>query len=162
MKLKLNEYWIKKLLSYPETGMGYQRVDVILKSGKVIRNIIALNAEELDFPEDFSDMKLEEIVDLIADFIQTLLNCKLQTSNPQLLKFTHKNYTLLSDRQVNKHLLVIFDFYDWPENFGGYISIISNNQEIARLNHAENSLSIIHLPTPGLPELLFPSLLQNL
>ena len=66
MKLKLNEYWIKKLLSYPETGMGYQRVDVILKSGKVIRNIIALNAEELDFPEDFSDMKLEEIVDLIV------------------------------------------------------------------------------------------------
>lgn len=66
MKLKLNESWTKKLLNYPEIGMGYQRVDVILKSGQIIKDVIVLNAEDLVLPNQYADVKLEEIADLIV------------------------------------------------------------------------------------------------
>jgi len=66
MKLKLSENWTQKLLSYPETGMGYQRVDIILKSGQVIKNIIVLNAEEFVLPEEYAEVRVEDISDLIV------------------------------------------------------------------------------------------------
>ncbi|MEW5894447.1 MAG: hypothetical protein AB1650_01630 [Candidatus Omnitrophota bacterium] len=66
MKLKLSENWTKKLLSYPETGMGYQRVDIVLKSGQVIKNIIVLNAEELVLPEEYAELRVEDVSDLIV------------------------------------------------------------------------------------------------
>ena len=61
MKLKLNKYWTEYLLKYPEAGMGYQRVDVILKSGQIIKDIIVLNAEDLVLPDEYRNLKLEEI-----------------------------------------------------------------------------------------------------
>lgn len=61
MKLKLNKYWTEYLLKYPETGMGYQRVDVILKSGQIIKDIVVLNAEDLVLPDEYRNLKLEEI-----------------------------------------------------------------------------------------------------
>lgn len=64
MKLKLNKYWTERLLKYPETGMGYQRVDVILKSGQIIKDIVILNAEDLMLPEEYRNLKLEEIENL--------------------------------------------------------------------------------------------------
>jgi hypothetical protein len=64
MKLKLNMSWTEKLLKYPETGMGYQRVDVILKSGQIIRDIVVLNAKYLILPD--LELKLEEIANLIG------------------------------------------------------------------------------------------------
>jgi len=66
MKLKLDAHWTGKLLKYPETGMGYQRVDVVLNSGQVIKSCTVLNAEDLVLPEQYSCVKLEEIVDLIV------------------------------------------------------------------------------------------------
>lgn len=65
MKLKLNKYWTEKLLKYPETGMGYQMVDVILKSGSAIRNVVVLNAEYLDLPDQYKDLKVKEVKNLI-------------------------------------------------------------------------------------------------
>jgi hypothetical protein len=56
--------WTEKLLKYPETGMGYQRVDVILKSGQIIRDIVVLNAKYLILPD--LELKLEEIANLIG------------------------------------------------------------------------------------------------
>lgn len=64
MKLKLNPYWTKHLLRFPETGMGYQKVDVILKSGQIIKDIIILNAEDMVLPEQYSKLQCEEIVEL--------------------------------------------------------------------------------------------------
>lgn len=64
MKLKLNKYWTEYLLKYPEAGMGYQRVDVILKSGRVIKDIVILNAEYLVLPAEYKNFKLDEIKDL--------------------------------------------------------------------------------------------------
>lgn len=64
MKLKLNKYWTEYLLKYPETGMGYQRADVILKSGQVIKNIVILNAEDLVLTDEYKNLKLDEIKNL--------------------------------------------------------------------------------------------------
>jgi hypothetical protein len=66
MKLKLNKNWTEKLLKYPETGMGYQRVDVLLKSGQIIRDVVVLNAEDLVLPNQYGGLKLEKIAGLIA------------------------------------------------------------------------------------------------
>lgn len=66
MKLKLNKYWTEYLLKYPERGMGYQRIDVLLKSGEIIKDIVVLNAEELLLPDQYTDLKTEEITNLIV------------------------------------------------------------------------------------------------
>jgi len=66
MKLKLNKYWTEYLLKYPETGMGYQRVDVILKSGQTIKNIVVLNAEDLILPDEFKHLNLSEITNIVV------------------------------------------------------------------------------------------------
>jgi hypothetical protein len=66
MKLKLNENWTKKLLKYPESGMGYQKVNVLLKSGQVIKNVIVLNAEDLVLPDQYENLRIDEITDLIV------------------------------------------------------------------------------------------------
>ena len=39
----LSQEWVDKLSKLPETGMGYQIVDVYLKNGVVIRNAIVAN-----------------------------------------------------------------------------------------------------------------------
>jgi len=66
MKLKLNAHWTEKLLKYPETGMGYQRVDVVLKSGKTVSDIVVLNAENLVLPDQYANLELQDIADLIV------------------------------------------------------------------------------------------------
>lgn len=66
MKLKLSKYWTEYLLKYPETGMGYQKVDVILKSGQIIKDVVILNAEDLMIPEKYENLKLEEITNFIV------------------------------------------------------------------------------------------------
>lgn len=45
--LKLPENFINILINLPETGMGYQIVNVILKSGKVLYQHKVINSELL-------------------------------------------------------------------------------------------------------------------
>jgi hypothetical protein len=45
--LKLPESFIKILVNLPESGMGYQIVKVILKSGKILHKHKVLNSELL-------------------------------------------------------------------------------------------------------------------
>ncbi|CAN5291051.1 hypothetical protein BH09BAC2_BH09BAC2_03590 [soil metagenome] len=45
--LKLPQSFVSLLAKLPETGMGYQTVKVILKSGKVLHEHKVLNAEIL-------------------------------------------------------------------------------------------------------------------
>lgn len=65
MNLRLNSVWTEHLLKYPEKGMGYQRVDIKLKSGEIIENCSVLNAEDLILPENYSYLKVQDIEDLI-------------------------------------------------------------------------------------------------
>ena len=64
MKLKLNKYWMEHILKYQETGMGYQKVDVILKSGQIIKGVVVLNTEDLVFLDEYKNLRLDEIKDL--------------------------------------------------------------------------------------------------
>lgn len=44
--------------------MGYQRVNVRLKSGKLIRDLIVENAEKMNIPEGAEPFKEEDIADI--------------------------------------------------------------------------------------------------
>jgi len=50
--LKLPDTFIDILVNLPESGMGYQIVKVILKSGKVLRQHKVLNSELLMLEEN--------------------------------------------------------------------------------------------------------------
>lgn len=63
MRIKLNEYWIKKMLELPESGMGYQHVEVRLKDGTIVKEGFVYNAEELELP-DVQDIKLDDISEI--------------------------------------------------------------------------------------------------
>lgn len=64
MRIKLNERWIEILSNLPESGMGYQKVDVKLKNGKVIKNVLVFNAEELEIPDKEVKITLSDIADI--------------------------------------------------------------------------------------------------
>lgn len=51
-KLKLSENQIEVLLRLPETGMGYQKVKLTLKNGKVLYDMTVLNSEFLVVEEN--------------------------------------------------------------------------------------------------------------
>lgn len=51
-KLKLSEKLINTLINLPESGMSYQIVNVILKSGKVLYQHKVLNSEFLMLEEN--------------------------------------------------------------------------------------------------------------
>jgi len=61
MTVKLDEKWSRKLAQLPETSMGSQHVDIILKGNRVIRDVPVFNAEECQCPEEFDP---EDIVDV--------------------------------------------------------------------------------------------------
>jgi hypothetical protein len=58
--IQLSEKWAPQLLSEPETGMGYQIVSIVLKSGKTIEQAMVVGGQitkvrgfdEIPFAED--------------------------------------------------------------------------------------------------------------
>lgn len=59
-KLRLLESQIETLINLPETGMGYQKVKLTFKNGKVLNNMTVLNSEILLVEEDQS-LNVQEI-----------------------------------------------------------------------------------------------------
>ena len=59
--VRLPEPWIDRLVHLPESGMGYQRVNIILKRGKVLKDVIVLNAEECQVPESFEPSDVVDV-----------------------------------------------------------------------------------------------------
>jgi hypothetical protein len=61
--LKLTDSFINVLVNLPESGMGYQLVKVILKSGKVLHRHKVLNSEllMLDENENITVKDIEKI-----------------------------------------------------------------------------------------------------
>lgn len=45
----------------PETGMGYQKVNFVLKDNRIIKNVIVLNAEECQTNEDFDPAEIVDV-----------------------------------------------------------------------------------------------------
>jgi hypothetical protein len=59
--VRLSESWSQRLVQMPESGMGYQRVDVLLKDGRLIKNVMVLNAEECQTSEPFDPADIADI-----------------------------------------------------------------------------------------------------
>lgn len=62
-RIKLPRRWTDYLLTQPESGMGFQRVVVRLKDGRILDSAIVFNAEELESP-DRVRVGPEDIVDI--------------------------------------------------------------------------------------------------
>ncbi len=64
MRLTLDSRWIEELRRMPESGMGYQRVRVKLRDGRVLGDAIVLNAQVLQLGDDVGPVVAQDIVDL--------------------------------------------------------------------------------------------------
>jgi len=61
MRIKLTQRWIDLLRKQPESGMGYQRVDVRFADGRHVDDAMVFNAEDLDVPDEFSKTEIEDV-----------------------------------------------------------------------------------------------------
>jgi hypothetical protein len=61
MTIKLNDYWSERLVNLPETGMGYQKVDIILIDGRTLKGLTILNAEDCLSEDPFNVDDILEI-----------------------------------------------------------------------------------------------------
>jgi hypothetical protein len=53
---------MEHLSGLPETGMGYQIVEVELRNGERIRDVMVFNAEEVEWPGESAPFGPEDIV----------------------------------------------------------------------------------------------------
>lgn len=66
MRLQLDKRWSDKLARLPESGMGYQRVRVRLKVGRVIDDALVYNATVLEIPDDVDPITPQDIDEIEA------------------------------------------------------------------------------------------------
>ena len=64
MRLRLNDQWSRALCNLPESGMGYQCVDVLLHDGRTVTDVLVFNAEEMDWPDDRRPIRLDDIANI--------------------------------------------------------------------------------------------------
>lgn len=64
--LQLPNKWVNYLVNLPETGMGYQLVNIFLKNGKVLYKRKVINSSILILPPN-EKLKKEEIVKIEAE-----------------------------------------------------------------------------------------------
>lgn len=63
MYLKLEPKWTETLMSLPESGMGYQIVDLTLEGGRQLIGVPVFNGEDVYVPESqgFDASKIRQI-----------------------------------------------------------------------------------------------------
>ena len=61
MRIKLEPRWTKRLLELPESGMGYQRVDIRLVDGRELKDVVVFNAEEIEVPDEFARAQIKDV-----------------------------------------------------------------------------------------------------
>ena len=54
----------EKLSTLPETGMGYQTVDLLLEGGAVVPDVMVFNGQLAELPPKFAHLRAEQIVDI--------------------------------------------------------------------------------------------------
>lgn len=65
LKLKRNGKWQKRLIQLPESGMGYQIIDITLNEYgdfRIIRGVIVCNAESVYLPDGYENICEKDIV----------------------------------------------------------------------------------------------------
>lgn len=61
MRIKLERRFVERLSNLPESGMGYQRVDIRLSDGRELKDVVVFNAEEADVPDEFAQAKITDV-----------------------------------------------------------------------------------------------------
>lgn len=61
MRVALDRKWIDRLLKLPESGMGYQCVDVHFSNRRVARNVTVFNAEQAELPAELASLSIRDI-----------------------------------------------------------------------------------------------------
>lgn len=61
MRIKLEQRWIERLLELPESGMGYQRVDIRFADGRTLEDVVVFNAQEFEAPAKFELAKIKDV-----------------------------------------------------------------------------------------------------
>lgn len=61
MRVKLERRFVEQLIDLPESGMGYQRVDLRLADGRELKDVLVFNAEEADMPDELAHIKITDI-----------------------------------------------------------------------------------------------------
>lgn len=61
MRIKLERRFVERLAKLPESGMGYQRVDLRLSDGRELKDVFVFNAEEADVPDEFANAKITDV-----------------------------------------------------------------------------------------------------
>lgn len=51
MTIPLRVELVRKLEKLPESGMGYQVVDLVLSDGRKLKNVVVFNSEEVEIAE---------------------------------------------------------------------------------------------------------------
>lgn len=59
VRLHLPQEWVDYLTRMPESGMGYQRVDVVLDDGTELKDCLVFNAEEIEIPEPHAEKRID-------------------------------------------------------------------------------------------------------
>ena len=58
---RLSSKETSSLLRQPESGMGYQRVDITMADGRELKDAVVLNAELLEVPAEFVEAIIADI-----------------------------------------------------------------------------------------------------
>ena len=61
MRIKLEPRFVERLIDQPESGMGYQRVDLRLADGRELKDVLVFNAEDAEVPDEFADAKIADV-----------------------------------------------------------------------------------------------------
>ena len=65
MQLKLrNKKWKTMLAQLPESGMGYQVVDITLKDGRTLNRVTVINAETIILSPGYENIDENDIVNI--------------------------------------------------------------------------------------------------
>lgn len=64
MQIELRKNIVNRLLGLPETGMGYQVVDLVLSDGRIVPNVKIFNCEIANLPENFRNVSPSDVTDV--------------------------------------------------------------------------------------------------
>lgn len=64
MRLLLSEQWMNHLCNLPESGMGFQRVDILLRDGEQVKDVLVFNAQHVEWPRGKPAISSDDIAEI--------------------------------------------------------------------------------------------------
>jgi hypothetical protein len=123
------------------------------KHFKKIYNPVIESKEVLDLTQEFNIDVIKYIEFFrskeFIHFLEEIVDFSLQIKNLKIVKYSHKDFVLLSDlKKENDDVLeVFFDISDdWNEKYGGTQTYTTKEEEILHLEPQYNTLTILYKP----------------